>query len=306
MIYTVTLNPSLDFITDVDDMRVGGVNQSSGATMSASGLAINISQILRSMHVPTLATGFIGGQTGAFIEEDLKKNDIPHEFVHIEGTTRINFSIFDDGVETRILGEGPEVSAMEINELMFYLSRLREGDMVIIAGSLPPNAPLSLYQRIIEIAMVNQADFIPVIPAELLLDTLDENPLIIAPDLDELSEIFHTEIRNKEDALPYALKLIDAGAENVIINLKREGSLFVTSDKEVYSATGPNHSIISATYTNIALISGFVGHYMRTSDPVDSFKMAQAAANATYYVRKTPDREQIENAYEEVEVLPIA
>ncbi len=306
MIYTITLNPSLDLLVQVDNLNEGGVNYSHSDSMTASGRAINISQILKTMSVPTMATGLVGGKTGAFIEDELTKSNIPYEFIHIEGNTRINLSIFDQTVETRILGKGPEVSMNEINELLFFLARIREGDMVILAGSLPPNAQPSLYSRIVELSVVNRAQIIPVLPPEFLLETLKDKPLVIVPTLEELSDMFHESILDKKSALPFALRCIEEGAQNVIVNFQREGSLLVTSDRKVYEAPGPEGSIVSSTYTQIASVAGFVGQYMQSGDAIESYKVAQAATNATYLVKGLPTHEDLRREEDKIEILPVS
>ena len=304
MIYTVTLNPSLDLSVLLENFNEGGINYSQSDDMLASGHAINISQILRRLNVPTLATGFVGGKTGAFIEEELEKHDIPRDFIQIEGTTRINLNIFDQNVETRILGKGPQVTIQEINALLFFLSRVREGDIIIVAGSLPPNAQISLYERIIEIAIVNKAMFIPVVPPHLI-EYLDERPLLIAPDRKELSEMFNVNLTTKEEIISHALRCMDMGVQNMIVSLGIEGSLFISKDREMVEAKGPDRTIISSNYTDIAPVAGFVGQYMMKGNPIESFKMAQAVTNATYYVKGLPSKEEIDSEFKRVEILPI-
>ncbi len=305
MIYTVTLNPSLDFISQITDLKVGRTNYSSADSMSAGGRAINISRLLRTMHVPTTATGFLGGKTGEFIREELNKQDIPNDFIEIAGTTRINISLFSDQLETRVVGEGPTISINEVNELMYYLARIREGDFLILAGSLPPNVPVDIYNRMIEIAVVNGASFLPMVSQTLMKPTMEKHPLLITPTLGDLEKIFDCELRDREEILEKGLACIDRGAQNVLVNLGREGSLFIDSSRSAYEANGPEGPIISQTYTNIALAAGFIGSYMRTDDPVEAFRSAQAVSNATYSVRELPSLAAIEQAREKVTVLPL-
>ena len=194
----------------------------------------------------------------------------------------------------------------EINELLFFLARIREGDMVILAGSLPPNAQPSLYSRIVELSVVNRAQIIPVLPPEFLLETLKDKPLVIVPTLEELSDMFHESILDKKSALPFALRCIEEGAQNVIVNFQREGSLLVTSDRKVYEAPGPEGSIVSSTYTQIASVAGFVGQYMQSGDAIESYKVAQAATNATYLVKGLPTHEDLRREEGKIEILPVS
>lgn len=306
MIYTVTLNPSVDFITKLDDVRVGRSNYSEADNMFAGGRALNVSRILKIMDVPTTATGFIGGHTGAFIEEALDREGIAHDFIHTQNSTRLNLSLFVHHIETRILGRGADVSIEEVNQLMYYLSRVREGDFLVIAGSLPPNLSPEVYQRMVEIAVVNGASFLPAIRADYLAPLIEKKPLLITPRAEDLGVWFDRDVQTKEDAAALGIQLIERGVQNVIINLEREGSLFIGSDQKVYEANGPQSAILSETYTNMALIAGFIGQYMRTSDPLASFQAAQAAANATYSVESLPSREALDAEYDNVHILPYA
>lgn len=305
MIYTVTLNPSLDFYTELDDLTRGRINYTKADYMAAGGRAINISRVLRRLGLPTMATGFIGGETGAFVQSELKKEDIPSDFVQIEGTTRINLNIFVDRVETRILGPGPEVSINEINELMYYIARVREGDFVILGGSLPTNMSGNVYDRIIEICVVNKAQFLPIIPGDQLFGVLSRKPLLITPTLSDISNHFGEKPQSLEEAVPLALRCLEEGAQNVVVTAGREGSLLVTGSRKLFLASGPKRAILSSTSTNVSLVAGFVGNYMKTNDPVESFRFAQAASNAAYYVKDLPTRDEMYEALDEVEMLPL-
>nr|WP_072514913.1 1-phosphofructokinase family hexose kinase [Ndongobacter massiliensis] len=306
MIYTVTINPSLDFFSILDDLQRGRINYSNEDKMTAGGRAINVSRVLRNLGLPTLATGFVGGRTGAFIEDELDRSDIPHDFVHVEGNTRINLNLFVNHMETRILGKGKPISINKVNELMYYIARVREGDFVILGGSIPPGVSDSIYDRMIEICVVNGADFIPILSGPLLKRTLSRAPILIAPSLDELDAMFDTRLTELSEAIPLAFSCIDAGVKNVIVTNGHLGSLLVTSNRKVYTVGGPKDAIISRTSTKVSLIAGFVGSFMRTHDPVESFHLAQAASNAAYLVKGIPTREEMEREKEKIEVLPFA
>lgn len=306
MIYTVTMNPSVDFISRLEEVRAGRSNYSKEDDMFAGGRALNVSRILKTLDVPTTATGFVGGHTGAFIEEALDQEGILHDFIHTQNSTRLNLSLFVNHIETRILGRGADVSLEEVNQLMYYLSRVREGDFLVIAGSLPPNLSSEVYQRMVEISVVNGASFLPAIRAEDLAPLIEKKPLLITPTLEDLQVLSGTDVKTKEEAAAAGVGLVERGAKNVIVNMEREGSLFINEAKDVFEANGPQAAILSQTYTNMSLIAGFIGHYMRTSDPQESFRAAQAAANAAYYVEALPTREQVYAEFENVHILPYA
>lgn len=305
MIYTITLNPSLDLISILDELKLGRTQVAKNDSIRAGGRAIVVSQILNILDIPSTATGFVGGHTGEFIEEELSHEGIAHQFVHIADNTRIDVSIFDDNVETRILGRPTIVTIQEINDLMFYLSRIREGDYIILAGSLPKNVSADLYNRMVDIAVVNGANFLPIIDSEYLPALLPKKPLLITPTVGELSEMLEEDLRSQRDILEAGLACIEKGAQNVIINQKLSGSLLITSDKKTYEATGPMKKIVSSTHTDMALAAGFIGDYMRINDPREAFKAAQATCNATHYFRSLPTIEGIQEEMDRVEVLPL-
>ncbi len=305
MIYTITLNPSLDFYSELSELKSGNINYSDVDSMAAGGRAINISRVLRRLGLPTMATGFVGGETGAFIVSELTKEDIPHDFVHIQGITRINLNLFVNHLETRILGRGPEVSINEINELMYYISRVREGDFVILGGSLPTGVSSNVYDRIIEICTVNKAQFMPIISTAQLPRFWHNKPLLITPTLSDLSDLFGEHPSTLEEAIPLALRCIDEGVQNVIVTAGRNGSLLVTGQRKAVLAQGPSQPIVSVTSTNVSLVAGFVGQYMKSNDPADAFRFAQAAANAAYYVQTLPEKEDILKEHERLELLPL-
>ncbi|WP_304262945.1 1-phosphofructokinase family hexose kinase [Kallipyga massiliensis] len=305
MIYTITLNPSLDLISILDELKPGRTNLATNDSFRAGGRAITVSQILSILDIPSTATGFVGGHTGAFIEEELSNAGISNQFVHIADNTRIDVSIFDNDVETRVLGRSTIVTVQEINDLMFYLSRIREGDYIVLAGSLPKNVSADLYDRMIDIAVVNGANFLPIINAEYLPEVLSKKPLLITPTVKELSEMLEEDLRTKQDILRAGLTCIDMGAQNVIINQELAGSLLITSERKTYEAQGPGKKVVSSTHTDMTLAAGFIGDYMRINDPKEAFKLAQAVSNATYYVRSLPSLEDIREEIDRVDVLPL-
>lgn len=305
MIYTVTLNPSLDFLSSVDSLEAGRTNYSTFDTMNAGGRAINISRILNKLDIPSTATGFVGGKTGEFIEEALTSEGICHNFIHTEKNTRINLSIFHKSIETRIIGTGADINIKEINTLMYYLSRIREGDFLIIAGSLPGNMSSDVYNRMIEIARVNGAEFIPVVSKEFLIDMLPKKPLLIAPTLSELSDMLEEDLRTEKDIIGGAMQCLYMGAQNVLVNMGLDGSIFLTSKKMAFRSKGPEGKIVSETYTGIALVAGFVSDYMRLNDPEAAFSAAQAVSNATYKEKSLPEVNYIYDEQKRDLVIPL-
>ena len=303
MIYTVTLNPSIDLYVEVDKLKPGYNNNIKTERTLPGGKAINVSRILSQLKIPTTATGFLGSYQGLFIKDWLEKEDILADFVDISQSNRINIKIFEDKNETVINFLGPTISSEEVEELLYYLSRVREGDTIIFGGSVPPmenGEDSDIYDRMVEIAKANGAYFIADVPSQYLMNIISKGPLLVKPNGEDIEEIYKVKINDKMDYLPYGKDLIKKGAKYVIISYGEGGSMFFTRDG-VYSAkpVKDGKEIINTVACRDAMIAGFVGTLVRDNDPIESYMVAVAAASATAKVLDLPSREEI------LEILPL-
>nr|WP_072536353.1 1-phosphofructokinase family hexose kinase [Anaerococcus mediterraneensis] len=297
MIYTVTLNPSIDLYIELDKLKLEENNEIKTERSLPGGKAINVSRILSQLRIPTTATGFIGGYQGMFIDNWLKNEDILTDFVHMKKSNRVNLKIFEDKKETLINFQGPTVLTDEVEELVYNLSRVREGDTIIFGGSVPPmehGEDADIYDRMVEIAKANGANFIADVPSKYLLNMVKRGPLLVKPNGEDIEEIFGVKIENKMDYIPYGKKLIEMGAKYVIISYGSEGSMFFTREG-VYSANPikDDKEIINTVACRDAMIAGFLGTIVRDSDPIESYMVAVAAAGATARVLDLPTRDEI-------------
>ncbi|WP_311491737.1 1-phosphofructokinase family hexose kinase [uncultured Anaerococcus sp.] len=303
MIYTVTLNPSIDLYVEVDQLKPGYNNNIKTERTLPGGKAINVSRILSQIKIPTTATGFLGSYQGLFIKDWLEKEDILADFVEISQSNRINIKIFEDKKETVINFQGPTISSEEVEELLYYLSRVREGDTIIFGGSVPPmenGEDSDIYDRMVEIAKANGAYFIADVPSQYLMNIISRGPLLVKPNGEDIEEIYKVKIKDKMDYIPYGKDLIKKGAQYVIISYGEGGSMFFTRDG-VYSAkpVKDGKEIINTVACRDAMIAGFVGTLVRDNDPIESYMVAVAAASATAKVLDLPSREEI------LEILPL-
>lgn len=303
MIYTVTLNPSVDLFVEVDKLNPGFNNNIKSERTLPGGKAINVSRILSQLKIPTTATGFLGSYQGLFIKDWLKKEDILVDFVHIEASNRINIKIFENEKETVINFQGPTISSEEVEELLYYLSRVREGDTIIFGGSVPPmenGEDADIYDRMVEIAKSNGAHFIADVPSQYLMNMVERGPLLVKPNGEDIEDIYNVKIEDKMDYIPYGKDLIKKGAKYVIISYGKDGSMFFTREG-VYSANPikDGSEIINTVACRDAMIGGFVGTLVRDNDPIESYMVAVAAASATARVLDLPTREEI------FEILPL-
>ena len=239
MIYTVTFNPSLDYIVSVDDFKLGLTNRTSSELLLPGGKGINVSTILTNLGIESTALGFIAGFTGTEIVRRAERIGIRSDFIRIEeGISRINVKLKSiDGTE--INGMGPDISSEKVTELMEKLEVLGEGDVLVLAGSIPSTMPDDIYSRILEGLEGKGVTFIVDATGDLLLKVLKYHPFLIKPNNHELGDIFHVELKTREEVVPYGKKLQEMGARNVLISMAGEGAVLVAAgDSGLPSTTG--------------------------------------------------------------------
>ena len=298
MIYTVTLNPSVDVILEVKNLNIGEKNHVTNEFTLPGGKALNVSRVLSQLKIPTVATGFIGGHQGKFIEEWLDKENIMTDFVNIEEESRTNIKLLLDNEETTINSKGPNVSHYEVDELLYYLSRVGEGDTIVMGGSVPQmeeKVDEDIYSRMVSIAKANGSHFIADIPAKYLPTVIKEGPLLVKPNVEDLMEIFKTKIETIEDMDKYGKKIIEMGAQNAIVSYGKKGSMFFNKDGHSYISEEIHiNEVVNSVACRDAMIGGFIGTLVRSSDTIEAYKVAVAAATATAEVLDLPTREEIE------------
>ena len=227
MIYTITFNPALDYIVKMEEFNLGHVNRSGNEFVYAGGKGINVSIVLNNLGVKSKALGFIAGFTGDEIERRVRDFGCDTEFIKLSsGMSRINVKIKAD-VESEINGGGPDISEEALNNLYSQLDKLAEGDILVLAGSVPKTMPTDVYERIMERLQEKNVKFIVDTTGESLLKVLKYNPFLIKPNHHELGDLFGVKLNNKEDVIEYAKKLKNMGAQNVIISMAGDGWLIV-------------------------------------------------------------------------------
>lgn len=309
MIYTVTLNPSVDLFLDMNKLNYGEKNHVDDEFTLPGGKAINVSRVLSQLNIPTVATGFIGGYQGDFIKSWLNNEDIMTDFVEIQDQNRTNVKLLMDNQETVINSYGPKVSHEEIGELLHYLSRVGEGDVIVMGGSVPKledQQDYDIYHRLVALAKANKSHFIVDVPAEYLLSIIKEEPILVKPNLEDLEVVFDTKIETREELAYYGKQIVEMGAKYAIVSYGAEGSMFFDDKGNAYIAEQiETEYVVNSTACRDAMIGGFIGTYVRTSEPLESYKMAVAAATATAKVVDLPNRRQIEEEIPEVKIVKL-
>ncbi|VTS13886.1 1-phosphofructokinase [Streptococcus pseudoporcinus] len=300
MIYTVTLNPSIDFIVRIDHLETGSVNRMASDDKFAGGKGINVSRILQRLDNDNIATGFIGGFTGQFIEESLRSEQITTHFIPVKEDTRINVKIKSD-LETEINGAGPEISDFELQAMKEALSKLSENDTVVFAGSAPSNLGNTIYNELIPIVRSAGAQIICDFEGQTLLDALAYHPLLVKPNNHELEAIFKTSLKGLDDVETYARKLIDRGAQNVIVSMAGDGALLVTQDAS-YFAKPIKGTVKNSVGAGDSMVAGFTGQFVRTKNPIEALKWGVACGTATAFSDDLATSNFIEETYQKVEV----
>lgn len=303
MIYTVTLNPSIDFIVHVDHLAIGALNKMTQDFKLPGGKGINVSRILKRIDVDSTALGFVGGFTGTFISDWLTKEAIDHQFTSVTDDTRINIKL-KSGEETEINGLGPAISESEIADLKAKFSQLKPDDIVILSGSKPAGLAADFYEDLIELVQNAGADFVIDTTGAELFAALPANPLLIKPNNHELAELYQTSFSSIEDILPYGQKMLQDGAKNVIVSLGGDGALLFSGEK-IYRTNVLKRPLKNSVGAGDSMIAGFIGRYAETRDVVDAFKWGVACGSATAFSDDLAQADFIHELLPEVEVKEI-
>lgn len=303
MIYTLTLNPSIDYYVTLPELVLGEVNRIQETTQRAGGKGINVSFVLREYEVETEALGFIGGTTGEFIKKSLTEKGVQTDFIQVDGETRINVKIRAQE-ETELNASGPVIKDVELENLKAQFEHVKAGDIVVLAGSIPGNLPSTLYRTLAETIKSNGAEFVVDTTKEAMLEVLSLKPLMIKPNHHELGELFDTEIHSFEQALPYAKKLVERGAQNVIVSFAGDGAMLV-NETGAYTANTPSGKLVNSVGAGDSLVAGFVATILK-NDATEAFRYAVTTGSASAYTFGLCTKEDVERLVDEVNVTPLS
>ncbi|MDD7642920.1 MAG: 1-phosphofructokinase [bacterium] len=298
MIYTVTFNPSLDYIVSVDDFQLGMTNRTDSELMLPGGKGINVSTVLGNLGIPSTALGFVAGFTGDEIVRRVEQMNVQSDFIRVEnGISRINVKLKSiDGTE--INGAGPEIGENMIALLMEKLEKLNEGDILVLAGSIPTSMPDDMYKRIMETLEGRGVMIVVDATKDLLLNVLPHHPFLIKPNNHELGEIFGVTLMTREAVVPYAKKLQEMGARNVLVSMAGEGAVLVTADGQVFSTPAPKGILVNGVGAGDSMVAGFLAGWMEQTAYRHAFYMGVAAGSASAFSEYLATRPEVEAVYE--------
>lgn len=283
MIYTVTFNPSLDYVIQVDKLVPGEINRTTHEAVYPGGKGNNVSVILSNLGHSSKALGFTAGFTGEALENMLKEFGCDTAFIRLpEGSTRINVKI-NAGEETEINGQGPVITEEAQSALFEQLDALKEEDILVLAGSIPNTLPSDIYERILEHLQGRGIHFVVDATKELLLKVLKYHPFLIKPNNHELGEMFGVTLKTRDEIVTYAKKLQEMGAENVLVSMAGDGAILLTEDGIIYKAKPPKGKVLNSVGAGDSMVAGFLTGYLNTGEYEKAFRLGVVTGSATAF-----------------------
>lgn len=293
MIYTVTLNPAIDYVVSLSKLKTGNINRSLNETVFFGGKGINVSLILNELGIKSTATGFIAGFTGNAIKEGLNSKGIYTDFVDLKsGLTRINVKIREE-TETDINGKGPEIGEEDIARLFEKLSRLKQGDILVLSGSVPGTLPADIYGQIMKSLKGKGIGFVVDAEKDLLLGSLKYTPFLVKPNSEELGEIFGVRIDSERDAFKYAKKLKEQGAVNVLVSMGAKGAALLDEQSKEHFMKAVSSKAVNTTGAGDSMVAGFIAGFSESGDYDYALSLGTAAGSATAFSEGLATKEQI-------------
>lgn len=300
MVYTVTVNPSLDYIVDVDKFNIGEVNRTKSQLIFPGGKGINVSIVLNNLEIENTAYGFIAGFTGDEIARRLGNMGVKTDFIRLEhGNSRINLTL-RNVEETSINGIGAVCSENEQKNLMDKLSQASDDDIIVLSGSVPNGISDKIYEEIMKMFENRSIKIVVDVTRKYMEGVLKYRPFLIKPNQSELEEIFDVKIKSTEEIICYAKKLQNMGARNVLVSRGGEGAVLYTENNELFVHNGIKGNVINTIGAGDSMVAGFLAGYLKKQNMKEAFYMGIAAGTASAFSDNLATCEQIETIYERV------
>ena len=283
MIYTVTFNPSLDYVVKVNDLKLGRVNRTEEEDVYPGGKGINVSIVLKNLGYDSSALGFIAGFTGDEIERRVSEFGCKSDFIKLnDGLSRINVKI-KSNEESEVNGGGPHINEEALNSLYKKLDNLQDGDILVLAGSIPKSLPEDIYEKIMERLQKKEIKIIVDATKDLLVNVLKFKPFLIKPNNHELGEIFNVELKTDEEIIEYAKKLQDKGARNVLISMAGDGAILIKENGDVITSNVPKGEVKNSVGAGDSMVAGFIAGYLEANEVEKGFKLGVATGSASAF-----------------------
>lgn len=302
MIYTVTFNPSLDYIVTVENFQLGMTNRTDTERILPGGKGINVSIVLSNLGIKNTALGFVAGFTGEEIVSEVEAMGVQADFIKInQGLSRINLKLRNiDGTE--INGGGPAIDSGKVQELMEKLEVLRDGDVLVLAGSIPNTIPDDIYQKILAKLKGRQVLIVVDATRDLLMNVLEYHPFLIKPNHHELGELFGVKLRTRQEVIPYAKRLQELGAQNVLVSMAVEGAVLIAADGQILETPAPEGILVNGVGAGDSMVAGFLAGWMEHQDYRYAFRVGVAAGSASAFSEKLATKAEVEAVYARVKL----
>jgi 1-phosphofructokinase len=297
MIYTLTLNPALDYDIYMDSFNEGDLNLSKEVNIRAGGKGINVSQLLANLEIKSKALGFTAGFTGNYIKESLHKEGIEADFVELDGITRINVKINNNSKETEIAGLSPQITKEAEEKLIGKIAKLKKEDILILSGSIPESLEKNIYKKLSEM-LSEDTKIVLDTRGSLLKENLNKN-FLIKPNIAELEEMFGVELKTTADIVEKCRYFLERNVKNVIVSMGGKGALFINNNG-VYSAKAPKGELINSVGAGDSMVAGFIAGIETGKTPEDAFRLAVASGSATAYSYGLGEKDLIYRLYNEI------
>lgn len=298
MVYTITLNPALDYVMKVGKLRYDDINRSKSEEIYYGGKGINVSVILTRLGVHNKALGFVAGFTGRKLEQMLVDEGIDCDFNRLSnGQTRINVKIKAD-TELDVNASGPDISEDDIKDLMDKLDDIGEDDYLVLAGSIPSTLPDDIYERILSRLQSRGVNFIVDATGDLLKKALPYKPFLVKPNHHELGDLFGVETKTEEDIVKYARKVQEMGARNVLVSRAKDGATLIDENSNVTTFANVDGKLVNSVGCGDSMVAGFVAGYINKKDYAYALKLGAACGNATAFSEELATADEIKKVFE--------
>lgn len=295
MIFTVTFNPSLDYIVRVDEMRLGTINRTNYEQLLPGGKGINVSIVLGNLGHPSRALGFSAGVTGVALEKLLADSGVDADLVHVKaGFTRINAKV-KAVEETEINGQGPHIAPEDVDALFSKLDVLGQDDTLVISGSVPNTLPSDMYEQVMERLAGRGVRIVVDAERDLLTRVLPYRPFLVKPNNHELGDIFGVTLKTRDEVVPYARRMQEMGAQNVLVSMAGEGGVLVAADGQVYQSPAAKGTVVNSVGAGDSCVAGFLAGLMETGNYQTAFRMGLAAGSASAFSDHLATRPEVED-----------
>ena len=294
MIYTVTLNPSLDYFVTVDDFKLGKTNRALSEQILPGGKGLNVSMVLKNLGVDNTALGFVAGFVGKEIVRCIEEQGICAELISLkEGNSRINMKI--KNIEgTELNGMGPDIPRHKLELLMTMIKGMQAGDYLVLAGSIPSSVPDSIYKEMITLVEGKDVQVIVDATKALLRQVLPYRPFLIKPNNHELGELYGVTLENRAEVIPYAKKLQKEGARNVLVSMAGKGAVLVTENGHVLEMDAPKGKCVNGVGAGDSMVAGFLAGWLEKQDHRYALEMGVCAGSASAFSENLATREEVE------------